>query len=67
MSTQLEDREDHWVVSTVAAPGGRKRMARGHVAVPKGDDDALKAEMLKQAVALRVEAGVSVPPSEAVA
>lgn len=53
MSTMLADKGSHWEVSTLAAPGRRKKLPRRRVRVPKGDPDALRLEMIRQAEAAR--------------
>lgn len=53
MSTMLADRPGVWLVSTVSGPGGRRKIPRGAVAVPKGDKAALQAEIVRQADAAR--------------
>jgi hypothetical protein len=53
MTTQLEDHRDHWVVKTVESVGRRRRLGRDGVVVPKGDDAALRAEIMRQGQALR--------------
>lgn len=58
MSTQLADKGTHFEVSTVAAPGTRRKIPRGATMVPKGDPELLKAEIVRQAKALRVAFGV---------
>lgn len=64
MSTQLEERPLSYIVSTVSGDGGRKRMARGRVRIAKGDIDALKAEMTRQALALRRKHGIQLTLKE---
>lgn len=66
MSTQLDDLGAMWRVSTVTAPGKRKRMARKSVLIPKGDKDALRQEIIRQAEQARRDFGVPVTPQEAV-
>lgn len=66
MSTQLEEHGTHWVVKTIDAPGKRRRFGRLAVAVPKGDAQALRAEIIKQADAARERAGVHQTPQEPV-
>lgn len=58
MSTKLEEYPHHWVVSTVVGPGRRAKVARSHVRVGKGDPKALKAEILRQAIAARAVFGI---------
>lgn len=58
MSTMLEEKADHWVVSTLVSVGRRRKVARGKVRVPKGDKAALKTELLRQAVAARAAFGI---------
>lgn len=53
MTTQLEDKGDHWVVSTVESFGKRRRRGRNGIKVPKGDPEALRKEIEFQAEALR--------------
>lgn len=64
MSTQVQETRSAYIVSTVSGDGGRKRMARGRVVIPKGDVDALKAEMTRQAVALRRKHGIQLTLKE---
>ncbi len=66
MTTQLEDHGTHWVVKTVESQGKRRRMGRLGVHVPKGDPDALRAEITKQAVQLRFRWGVAQKPPKPV-
>lgn len=66
MATQLEDHGDHWVVKTVEKEGKRRRMGRDGVVVSKEDPAALRAEITKQAVALRKKWGIDQTPQEPV-
>lgn len=66
MSTQLEDHGTHWVVKTVESFGKRRRMGRGGVRVEKADPKDLKAEIMKQAQALRDRWDVEQAPQEPV-
>ena len=53
MSTQLTRVPGGWAVATVAAEGKQKKMGRGTVIVPDGDKEALRAEIVRQAEAVR--------------
>lgn len=66
MSTMLEEFPSHWVVSTLAAPGKRRKVPRLRVAVGKDDPDRLTAEIIKQCESARLDAGVKLPPQEPV-
>lgn len=66
MTTELVDAGDHWVVKTVESRGKRRRMGRSAVVVPKGDPAALRAEIERQATALRRRWDVPVPVQEPV-
>lgn len=66
MSTLLEEHPDHWVVKTIDAPGKRRRIGRLRVAVGKAEPEAVWAEVLKQAEALRLSYGIPVKPQEPV-
>lgn len=66
MSTQLDDLGAMWRVSTVTAPGKRKKMARKSVLIPKGDKDALRLEIIRQAEQARRDFGVALILAEAV-
>ncbi len=61
MSTELVDAGDHWVVKTVEKRGKRRRMGRNPVVVPKGDAEALRAEITRQATELRARWDVKQP------
>lgn len=58
MSTQLEEHETHWVVSTIQRVGRERRMPRAHVSIPKRELNARQAEIIKQIEASRVKAGI---------
>lgn len=58
MSVQLADKGDHYEVSTISAPGTRKKLPRLAVVVPKGDDVALAAEIERQEQAAQLAFGV---------
>lgn len=60
MSTHLEDHGTHWVVATIQKQGKKRKIPRGRVKVGKSDPKALQAEIIKQATAARVRAGVAV-------
>ena len=60
MATMLADKGTHWEVSTVSSLGRRSNIPRGMVVVEKGDRDARKAEMVRQALQARRDAGVEV-------
>lgn len=66
MSTMLEEHPTHWVVSTIAATGKRRKISRLRVAIPKGDDAALQTEIIKQCENARRAAGVEIPVPEPV-
>lgn len=61
MSTQLRDVGENVEVSTVVAEGSRRKMARTPVLIPKRDTEAIRAEVIRQAEAARVVAGVKQP------
>ena len=58
MSTQLKRIPGGYEVSTISAPGGRKKRARGAVKVTSGDPRDLIAEMTRQAEAARAAFGI---------
>lgn len=58
MSTQLAEHAEHFVVSTIAAKGKERRLARRPVIVPKGDPEALKAAILAHCEAARKDFGI---------
>lgn len=58
MSTKVAEVGDMFLVSTMVAPGSRRKIARGGVLVPKGNPDLLKAEIVRQAKAARLLFGV---------
>lgn len=62
MSTMLEEHASHWVVSTIAATGKRRKVSRTPVAIPKGDETALRTEIIKQCEDIRRAVGVVLPP-----
>jgi len=66
MSTKLTEGGTFFTVETVASFGGKRKMARGAVRVPKGDLAAVRKEIEKQATALRKLKQVDVPPKEPV-
>ena len=61
MSTMITEYESHWVVASVTGYGKRRRIPRMPVAIEKGDLEALRAEVEKQAEATRVQGGL--PPA----
>lgn len=67
MTTQLEDHGTHWVVKTVESDGKRRRRGRLPIAIPKGDPEALRREIIRQADALRLKHGIAQPQQEPVA
>lgn len=60
MSTMVSEIGKMLRVSTVMGPGRRKKLPRGGVLVPKGDEDALIAEVVRQATAARVRLGIAI-------
>lgn len=66
MATQLEDHGTHWVVKTIVSTGKQRRFPRLPVAVPKGDPEALRNEIMKQCVAARLKVGIPAAPREPV-
>lgn len=66
MSTQLTEKADHWEVSIVAAPGGRRKRARDMVIVPKGDKAELKRVLVAQAEKARRQVLVPMQAEETV-
>lgn len=58
MSTKLSDLGDLVVVETVASFGGKRKMARGAVHMPKNDAAAIREEIIRQAEALRKLKGI---------
>jgi len=59
MSTMLVEHPDHWTVSTIVGEGKQHKLPRLHVRVGKGDPDALRAEIIRQAEAARAKFGLS--------
>lgn len=59
MSTQLQRVPQGYIVSTVSAPGGRKKMPRKAVRVGSADMALVIQEIVKQADAARAELGIS--------
>ncbi len=66
MSTMLQDKGDHFVVSTLASPGRRRHMPRGPVKVSKDDMRAVRAECVRQAEQARTYLNLHLPEGEPV-
>lgn len=66
MSTQVTEKGEFVEIATVSGPGKRKRLARTPVLVRKGDKEGIRLEIIRQAVLVRVEAGVKQPSPETV-
>ncbi len=58
MSTQLTEHDTHWEVSTLVAEGKRHKLPRLRVMVEKGEPEALRAEIIRQATAARKAFGL---------
>ena len=66
MSTQLAEYGEVYAVSTVTRHGKQRRIPRKTVLVPKGNPDLLRAEIVRQVKAARVEFGVEQKEEEPV-
>lgn len=66
MTTQLRDVGDMVEVTTVFGPGRRREIPRAPVLVPRDDVGAIRAEIVKQAIAARVAVGLNPQPQEPV-
>lgn len=62
MSTKLTEIGDYVLVQTVASFGGKPPRARAGIMVPKDQPDAVKAEILKQALWIRALKDVQQEP-----
>lgn len=58
MSTMLREVGEEMEVSTLAAPGKRRKIPRSAVLVPKRDVEGIKAEAERQAVQARIDLGI---------
>lgn len=58
MSTELKRVSGGYIVSTVSAPGSRKKLPRNAVRLDDPDKAALVAEIVKQADAARTKLGI---------
>lgn len=66
MSTKRTDLGDQVLIETVASWHGGPKKASGGVLVPASDKQAIRAEIVRQAVLLRQRKGVQTPLSEPV-
>ncbi len=48
MSTYLQEKDDHYLVSTLAKRGRQRKIPRDQVRVEKGDPAKLEAEIVRQ-------------------
>ncbi len=54
MSTYLQEKADHYLVSTLAKRGRQRKIPRDPVRVEKGNPAKLEAEIIRQADAARL-------------